>query len=104
MLNELYKGLEKRGLKFFCCLDDWIIAVQIEKENIIKFIEKKLGLKANIEKSKIVKPNYGIYYNPIEKIKPKHNLKSIQKFKWKIKQFKKCRLNISLKERILKLN
>lgn len=116
MLNELDKELEKRGLRFTRYADDCIIVVQSEKaanrvmESITKFIEKKLGLKVNIEKSKIARPNgikylgYGFYYSKSGKIKPKPHLKSIQKFKRKLKQLTKRSLSISLDDRIVKLN
>ena len=89
MLNELDKELEKRGLRFTRYADDCIIVVQSEKaanrvmESITKFIEKKLGLKVNIEKSKIARPNqvkylgFGFYYTKTGIIKPKPHLKSI---------------------------
>ena len=116
MLNELDKELEKRGLRFTRYADDCIIVVQSEKaanrvmESITKFIEKKLGLKVNIEKSKVARPNqikylgYGFYYTSTGKIKLKPHLKSIQKFKRKLKQLTKRSLSISLNERIEKLN
>ena len=93
MLNELDKELEKRGLRFTRYADDCVIVVQSEKaanrvmESITKFIEKKLGLKVNIEKSKGARPNeikylgYGFYYSKSGKIKPKPHLKSIQSSK-----------------------
>ena len=116
MLNELDKELEKRGLKFTRYADDCIIVVQSEKaanrvmESITKFIEKKLGLKVNVEKSKIARPNqikylgFGFYYTKTGIIKPKPHLKSIQKFKRKLKQITKRSWSISLDERIIKLN
>lgn len=116
MLNELDKELEKRGLRFTRYADDCIIVVQSEKaanrvmESITKFIEKKLGLKVNIEKSKVARPNeikylgYGFYYSKSGKIKPKPHLKSIQKFKRKLKQLTKRNWSISLENRIAKLN
>lgn len=116
MLNELDKELEKRGLRFTRYADDCIIVVQSEKaanrvmESITKFIEKKLGLKVNIEKSKIARPNgikylgYGFYYTKTGVIKPKPHLKSIQKFKRKLKQLTKRSWSISLDDRIVKLN
>ena len=116
MLNELDKELEKRGLRFTRYADDCIIVVQSEKaanrvmESITKFIEKKLGLKVNIEKSKIARPNqvkylgYGFYYTKKGIIKPKPHLKSIQKFKRKLKQITKRSWSLSLDERIIKLN
>lgn len=116
MLNELDKELEKRGLRFTRYADDCIIVVKSEKaanrvmESITKFIEKKLGLKVNIEKSKIARPNgikylgYGFYSTPTGIIKTKPHLKSIQKFKRKLKQLTKRSWSISLNERIIKLN
>lgn len=115
ILNELDKELEKRGLRFTRYADDCIIVVQSEKaanrvmESITKFIEKKLGLKVNVEKSKIARPNqikylgYGFYLKN-EMWKPKPHLKSIQKFKRKLKQLTKRSWSISLNERIIKLN
>lgn len=116
MLNELDKELEKRGLKFTRYADDCIIVVQSEKaanrvmESITKFIEKKLGLKVNTEKSKVARPNeikylgFGFYYTKTGIIKPKPHLKSIQKFKRKLKQLTKRSWSISLDKRIVKLN
>ena len=116
MLNELDKELEKRGLRFTRYADDCIIVVQSEKaanrviESITKFIEKKLGLKVNVEKSKVARPNqikylgFGFYYTKTGIIKPKPHLKSIQKFKRKLKQLTKRNWSISLDERIIKLN
>lgn len=116
MLNELDKELEKRGLRFTRYADDCIIVVQSEKaanrvmESITRFIEKKLGLKVNVEKSKIARPNeikylgYGFYYNDTGRIKTKPHMKSVQKFKRKLKQLTKRSWNISLDERIVKLN
>ena len=116
MLNELDKELEKRGLRFTRYADDCIIVVKSEKaanrvmESITKFIEKKLGLKVNAEKSKVARPNqikylgFGFYYTKTGIIKSKPHLKSIQKFKRKLKQLTKRSWSISLNERIVKLN
>lgn len=116
VLNELDKELEKRGLRFTRYADDCIIVVQSEKaanrvmESITKFIEKKLGLKVNVEKSKVARPNqikylgFGFYYTKTGKIKPKPHLKSIQKFKRNLKQLTKRSWSISLSDRIIKLN
>ena len=116
MLNELDKELEKRGLRFTGYADDCTIVVKSEKaanrvmESITKFIEKKLGLKVNIEKSKVARPHqikylgFGFYYTKTGIIKPKPHLKSIQKFMRKLKQLTKRSWSISLEERITKLN
>ncbi len=116
MLNELDKELEKRGLNFTRYADDCVIVVKSEKaanrvmESITKFIEKKLGLKVNAEKSKVARPNqikylgFGFYYTETGVIKPKPHLKSIKKFKKKLKQLTKRSWSISLGNRIIKLN
>ena len=100
MLNELDKELERRGLRFTRYADDCIIVVKSEKaanrvmESITKFIEKKLGLKVNVEKSKVARPNqikylgFGFYYKKTGIIKP------LTKRSW----------SISLEIRIIKLN
>ena len=62
MLNELDKEFEKRGLQFVCYADDCIIftksreAAEKVMESITKFIEKKLRLKVNRQKSKDDRP------------------------------------------------
>ena len=115
MLNELDKELEKRGLKFTRYADDCIIVVQSEKaanrvmESITKFIEKKLGLRVNIEKSKVARPNeikylgFG-FYNKKGTWRPKPHLKSVQKFKRKLKKLTNRNQSISIAERVIKLN
>ena len=116
MLNELDKELEKRGLNFVRYADDCIIMVKSEKaanrvmESIVKFIGKKLGLKVNATKSKVDRPRgikylgYGFYQNKGGTWKPKPHLKSIQKFKRKLKQLTKRSWSISLDNRIKMLN
>ena len=67
MLNELDKELEARKLNFVRYADDCIILVRSEKaanrvlESITKFIERKLGLKVNVEKSKVTRPTQTKY-------------------------------------------
>ena len=67
MLNELDKELEARGLDFVRYADDLIIMVGSKQaaervmKSVTRFIEEKLGLKVNAEKSKVGKPK-GIKY------------------------------------------
>lgn len=62
MLNELDKELEKRGLHFVRYADDCVIAVRSEASakrvmySITDWIERKLGLKVNAEKTGITRP------------------------------------------------
>lgn len=115
MLNELDKELEARGLNFVRYADDCIILVKSEKAadrvliSITKFIEKKLGLKVNAEKSKVTKPTQTKYlgfsfWKSKDKWKPKPHLKSYQKIKRKLKELTKRSWSISLNNRIKKIN
>lgn len=116
MLNELDKELEKRSLNFVRYADDCLIMVRSEKaanrvmESITTFITKKLGLKVNVEKSKIARPNqikylgFGFYKKVGQNIwRPKPHIKSINKFKTKLNDILIRSRSISLDERLLKL-
>ena len=117
MLNELDKELETRGLNFVRYADDCIILVKSEKAanrvliSITKYIEKKLRLKVNAEKSKITRPTRTKYlgfsfWKDIKsgKWKPKPHLKSYQKLKRNLKKLTKRSWNISLNDRIKQIN
>lgn len=116
MLNELDEELKKRGLNFVRYADDCLIMVRSEKaanrvmESITTFITKKLGLKVNLEKSKIARPNqikylgFGFYKKINQNIwRPKPHIKSVQKFKTKLCDILVRSRSISLDERFLKL-
>lgn len=116
MLNELDKELESRGFQFVRYADDALIFVKSEKaanrvmESIVRFIEKKLGLIVNVEKSKIARPKdlkflgFGYYYDSEnEKYQVKPHPMSVQKFKRKLQQLTKRNWSIPLDYRILKL-
>ena len=116
MLNELDKELEVRGLNFVRYADDCIILVKSEKAanrvlaSITKFIEKKLGLKVNAEKSKVTRPTktkylgFSFWMSKGGKWKPKPHLKSYQKLIRKLKQLTDRSWSISLDNRIKKIN
>ena len=116
MLNELDKELEARGLKFVRYADDCIILVKSEKAanrvltSITKFIEKKLGLKVNAEKSKVTRPTktkylgFSFWKSPKGQWKPKPHLKSYQKLIRRLKQLTDRSWSISLDNRIKKIN
>ncbi len=116
MLNELDKELEARGLNFVRYADDCVILVKSEKaanrvlESITKYIEKKLGLKVNAEKSKVARPTqtkylgFSFWKTAGGKWKPKPHIKSYQKLKRKLKQLTNRSWSISLDERIKKIN
>ena len=116
MLNELDKELEVRGLRFVRYADDTLIMVRSEKaanrvmESITKYITKKLGLKVNIEKSKVARPNqikylgFGFYRKPGQNVwRPKPHIKAVEKLKYKINKILLRKYNTSLDERLRKL-
>lgn len=116
MLNELDKELEGRGLNFVRYADDCIILVRSEKAanrvltSITKYIEKKLGLKVNAEKSKVTRPtqtkylSFSFWKSSSGKWKPKPHIKSYEKLIRKLKQLTKRNLSISLDNRIKQIN
>jgi len=116
MLNELDKELEARGLNFVRYADDCIILVKSEKaanrvlNSITKYIEKKLGLKVNIEKSKVTRPTktkylgFSFWATKGGKWKPKPHIKSYQKLKIKLKKLTDRSWSISLDDRIKQIN
>lgn len=111
MLNELDRELEKRSFNFVRYADDCLIMVRSEKvanrvmESITTFITKKLGLKVNLEKSKIARPNQIKYYKKVGQNiwRSKPHIKSINKFKTKLNDILIRSRSISLDERLLKL-
>lgn len=116
MLNELDKELEKRGLNFVRYADDCLIMVKSEKaanrvmESITTFITKRLGLIVNVEKSKVARPDnikylgFGFYKKVNQNIwRPKPHIKSVNKFKTKLRNILVRGKSISLDERLLKL-
>ncbi len=117
VLNELDRELEARGLHFVRYADDCIILVHTSKAadrvmaNVSRFIEDKLGLKVNMAKSKVSKPNdikylgFGFYkdYNAGGVYKAKPHEISIQKLKSRLKQLTSRSWGISLKMRFLKI-
>ena len=115
MLNELDKELEKRGLKYTRYADDCIIVVKSEKaanrvmQSITKFLEKKLGLKVNVEKSKVARPTdikylgFG-FYSSKGTYRPKPHIKSVEKLIQKIKDITSRSNAMSIIEKIIRLN
>ena len=117
MLNELDKELEKRGLKFVRYADDCLIMVRSEKaanhvmQSVTRYIENKLGLIVNVEKSKVARPKdikylgFGFYKKINQnEWRPKPHLKSVQKFKSKLKDITSRSNAMSIREKITKLN
>lgn len=115
MLNELDKELKARGLHFVRYADDCIIAVGSSAaanrvmHTITKWIEKKLGLKVNMTKTKVTKPTQLKYLGfgfvkMGEKWEARPHGDSIVKFKRKLKKLTERSWSVSMDERIQKLN
>ena len=117
MLNELDKELEARGLDFVRYADDLIIMVGSKQaaERVMKsatrFIEEKLGLKVNAEKSKVDKPKgikylgFGFYYDTLAKgYKARPHPKAVAKFKAQMKKLTCRSWGVSNSYKVQKLN
>lgn len=117
MLNELDKEMEQRGLNFVRYADDCIIMVSSEMSakrvmrNLTKFIEEKLGLKVNITKSKVDKPQglkylgFGFYFDSrAHQYKAKPHIISVLKFKKRMKELTCRSWGVSNSYKIEKLN
>jgi len=100
MLNELDKELEARGLDFVRYADDLIIMVGSRQaaervmRSVTRYIEERLGLKVNAEKSRVDKPKgikylgFGFYYDSFAKgYKARPHPKAAAKFKAQMKKY-----------------
>lgn len=95
ILNELDWELERRGLRFVRYADDCIILVKSRKaakrvmESVTRYIETKLLLKVNRQKSKIGRPKeikyLGFTFYKYKEYKPKAHKKSVDKIVRKLK-------------------
>ncbi len=119
LLTELDKELENRGLRFVRYADDFSIFVKSKraslrvKSKITNFVENKLHLKINEQKSQICRPiqyfmlGYGFVPTYKKGEKGKYNLrvnpKSFKRLKQKIKEVTRKTLPMSLSMRLYKL-
>lgn len=114
MLNELDKELTQRDLKFCRYADDANIYVKSKKSaervmaSITRFIEEKLKLKVNKEKSAVDRPwnlkflGFSFYYKNSEygiRVHPK----PVAKFKQKLKELTGRSKSMSMEQRMGKL-
>ena len=117
MLNELDKELEARGLDFVRYADDLIIMVGSRQaadrvmKSVTRFIEEKLGLKVNAEKSKVDKPKgikylgFGFYFDSFAKVyKAKPHPKAVAKVKAQMKKLTGRSWGVSNSYKVFKLN
>ena len=117
MLNELDKELEARGLDFVRYADDLIIMVGSRQaaervmKSVTRFIEERLGLKVNAEKSKVDKPKgikylgFGFYFDSFAKgYKARPHSKAVAKFKAQMKKLTCRSWGVSNGYKVNKLN
>ena len=115
MLNELDKELEARGLHFVRYADDCVIAVGSSAaanrvmHTITGWIERKLGLKVNMTKTKVTKPmklkylGFG-FVKMNGKWEARPHKDSIANFRRKLKRLTSRSWPITMDERIQRLN
>ena len=117
MLNELDKELVRRGLNWVRYADDCVIAVRSSASanrvmhTITRWIEQKLGLKVNAEKTHVCRPSklkylgFSFYKNPKTHMwTPRPHESSVTRFKRALKKLCKRSWSISMTNRITKLN
>lgn len=114
MLNELDKELERRGIRFVRYADDALLFARTKRsakrilEHILPYIEKKLKLRVNMEKTsvsyigRIKFLGYGFYPSKDE-IKLRVHNKSIAKMKDKVREITSRSNGISYEVLKLKL-
>ena len=117
MLNELDKELEARGLHFVRYADDCVIAVGSSAaanrvmHTVTKWIEKKLGLKVNMTKTKVTRPidlkylGFGFWKDRKDNMwKARPHQDSVARFKRKLKKLTSRRWSVKMDDRIDMLN
>lgn len=117
MMNELDKELEARGLDFVRYADDLIIMVGSRQaaervmKSVTRFIEERLGLKVNAEKSRVDKPKgikylgFGFYYDSFAKgYKARPHPKAVAKFRAQVKKYTCRSWGVSNGYKVRKLN
>ena len=117
MLNELDKELEARKLRFVRYADDCVIAVGSSAaanrvmHTITDWIERKLGLKVNMTKTKVTRPSglkylgFGFWKDSKDgQWKARPHQDAVSKFKRKLKELTKRSWSIPMDLRIQKLN
>jgi len=114
ILDELDKELETRECKFVRYADDCNIYVKSKKAGLrtmssfVSFIEKKLKLKVNMEKSSVDRPwnrkFIGFSFTNINEFKISISNQSLKRVKQKIKELTSRKTSISMDKRIEKLN
>lgn len=116
MLNECDRELERRGRRFVRYADDMVIFCKSKRaaervlESITKFLEGKLFLKVNKEKTRVAYVDqikflgHGFYFDKERQVQLKVHASNIQKLKSKLKQLTARSNGMSISERKSRLN
>ena len=115
VLDELDKELERRGHRFVRYADDFMIycksrkAAERVKESITRFLETKLKLKVNQDKSAVSRPWLRkflgfTYFQMFGQSKVRIHAKSLKRFKDKVRELTSRSRGKSLKQVIEELN
>lgn len=114
LLDDLDKELTKRGHKFVRYADDCNIFIQSQRagqrvmESVIKFVEGKLKLKVNREKSAVDRPwkrkFLGFSFLSNREATIRLAPKTLERFKERIREITSRTKSMSLEERIKQLN
>jgi len=114
MLDDLDKELERRGLHFSRFADDCNIYVKTKragervKASVERYLEGKLKLKVNKEKSAVEKPwkrkFLGFSFTAQKEARIRISPKSLKRVKDKIRTLTKPTWSVSMEERIRQLN
>lgn len=115
LLDDLDKEIERRGHKFCRYADDCNIYIKSERagqrvmQSIANFLEKKLKLKVNEEKSAVDRPTRRKFlgftlYTTKQGYDIRIHPKSIKRLKNKVKEITSRSYSISIEERIKRLN
>lgn len=114
LLDDLDKELTRRGLHFVRYADDCNIFVASKRagervmESVIRFVEGKLRLKVNRDKSAVARPwnrkFLGFSFTSHKQSAIRLAPKTISRFKEKVREFTNRTSPMSMEERIAKLN
>ena len=110
VLDDLDKELEKRGHRFTRYADDFVILVGSQRaglrvmESISRYLERKLKLKVNTKKSKVVKATACEFLGfTFTRKKIRWTTKSLNRFKQKILKLTNRSWGVSMEYRLNKL-
>lgn len=117
MLNELDRELEERGLRFTRYADDCVIAVRSESSakrvmrTVTDWIQRKLGLKVNMTKTHITRPQrlkylgFGFYKDSrAKKWECRPHQDSVAKFKSRLRELTSRKMSGKVTDKIKKIN